>query len=150
MQKRKIWGISRWSVSLSFDWTFCKLSQLWEPTSWQPYIVSYILELNETNEAFHTAMFGKGERKKERRCEWKERKKKVQRRYKESWWVQNRKAIHAKVRGILLGQGPRQKLGIERRFGHFNLMIWKDARGRLKGLLKAQFRHRVSKNNIMA
>ena len=33
VQKSKIWGISRWSVSLSFDWTFCKLYQLCEPTS---------------------------------------------------------------------------------------------------------------------
>ena len=63
------------------------------------------------------AMFGKGERKKERRCERKKKRKKkeVHRWYKESWWVQNWKAIHVKVRGTLLGQGPRQKLGIERK-----------------------------------
>ena len=39
----------------------------------------------------------------------------MKRRYKEPRWVENRKAIHAKVRGIPLGRGPRQKLGIERK-----------------------------------
>ena len=50
--------------------------------------------------------------------------------------------IHAK---------PRQKLGIERKqFIHFNLMVWEDAREKLKRLLKAQFKHKISKNNKMA
>ena len=35
-----------------------------------------------------------------------------ERRYKVSQWVENRKATHAKIRGILLGWEPRQKLGI--------------------------------------
>ena len=44
------------------------------------------------------------EREKERKREReKEKRKKVQRRYKEPRWVENRKAIYAKVRGILLG-----------------------------------------------
>ena len=51
------------------------------------------------------AMFGKGEREKERRCERKEKKKREknkkkiisQRRYKVPQWVENRKAIHAKL-----------------------------------------------------
>ena len=42
-------------------------------------------------------------------------KKKVQRRYKEPQRVENQKAIHAKIRGIPLGRGPRQNLGIERK-----------------------------------
>ena len=69
------------------------------------------------------AMFGKRERKKEKRCKGKGKgkekkkreKKKVQRRYKESRQVENQKEIHAKIRGISLGQGPRQNLGIKRK-----------------------------------
>ena len=76
------------------------------------------------------AMFGKGERDKERICERKEKKKrnkekkrkekkrnnnKSKRWYKEPQWVENRKAIHAKAKGISLGQRPRQKLGIKRK-----------------------------------
>ena len=38
-----------------------------------------------------------------------------QKQYKEPRWVENRKAIHAKIREIPLGRRPRQKLGIERK-----------------------------------
>ena len=37
-----------------------------------------------------------------------------QRQYNEPQWVENQMAIHAQVKGIPLGRGPRQKLGIER------------------------------------
>ena len=85
------------------------------------------------------AMFGKRERKKEKRCKGKgkekkkreKNEKKVQRQYKESWWVENRKEIHAKIRGISLGQGPRQNLGIERK----DSSIFHDI-GRYKGETK--------------
>ena len=52
----------------------------------------------------------------------------------------------------MLDRGLRQKLEIERKkkFIHFNLVIWEGTRERLKRLLKAQFKHRVSKNNRMA
>ena len=39
-------------------------------------------------------------------------KRNIQRQYKEPRWVENQKAIYAKIRGIPLGWGPRQKLGI--------------------------------------
>ena len=96
---------------------------------------------------------GMRESKKEKKEKIKKmkKKKKVQRRYKEPRWVENRKAIHAKIRGILLGRGPRQKLGIQKKkFIHLNLVIWEGARERLKGLLKAKFKHRISKNKRMA
>ena len=82
--------------------------------------------------AYHIAMFGRSKRGKEdvreRKRQKREKDKKnwwnwVQRRYKEPRWVENRKAIHAKVRGIPLGRGHRQKLGIERK-DSFILTWW--------------------------
>ena len=54
--------------------------------------------------------------KEQRREDVKEKKseKQVQRRYKEPQWVESRKAIHAKVIGIPLGQGPRKNFEIEK------------------------------------
>ena len=43
-------------------------------------------------------------------------------------WVENRKAIHEKVRGTLLGRRPRQKLGIKRKVH----LPWLDSMGKMQ------------------
>ena len=69
-------------VFLSFDWTFCKLSQLCEPTFMMALSHFLYPKVGWNNEASYLAMFGKGERKKERRCERKGKKKKREKKNK--------------------------------------------------------------------
>ena len=76
----------------------------------EPFIWPYLEKVREKER----------EREREREREKKRKKKEIyiyiyiQRRYKEPRWVEKQKVIHAKVRGIPLSWGPRQKLGIER------------------------------------
>ena len=77
MQKSKIWGISRWSASLSFDWTFVSFLSYVNPFYDNFQVISYVLKLDETIETSHVAISRRGKREgKKVRVEGKEKEKK--------------------------------------------------------------------------